>query len=74
LALTAQDLHVINTTMLGFTDIWVFLGFVLAICCSLFCLIYGLINWRKGAVEKDGDYREEIRWEKEEIELIEKLP
>lgn len=60
--------------MLGFTDIWVFLGFVLTILCSLLCLIYGIMNWRKGVGEKDGDYREEIRWEKEEIELIEKLP
>jgi hypothetical protein len=60
--------------MLGFSDIWVFLGYGLTICCTLFCLLYGIFNWRKGVVEKDGDYREEIRWEKEEIELIEKLP
>jgi len=67
-------LDVINTTMLGFSDAWVFLGYALSIFCALFCLIYGIINWRKGVTEKDGDYREEIRWEKEEIELIEKLP
>jgi hypothetical protein len=60
--------------MLGFSDAWVFLGSLLSIFCTLFCLIYGLVNWRKGVDEKDGDYREEIRWEKEEIELIEKLP
>lgn len=72
--MTEQDLRVINTTMLGFNDAWVFLGFTLTMCCTLFCLIYGIINWRKGITEKDGDYREEIRWEKEEIELIEKLP
>lgn len=60
--------------MLGFNDAWVFLGYMLSILCALSCLIYGVINWRRGATEKDGDYREEIRWEKEEIELIEKLP
>ena len=60
--------------MLGFSDPWVFLGYTLTICIALFCLIYGIINWHKGITEKDGDYREEIRWEKEEIELIEKLP
>lgn len=60
--------------MLGFSDTWVFLGYVLTICCFIFCLIYGFMNWHKGIGEKDGDYREEIRWEKEEIELIEKLP
>ena len=60
--------------MLGFSDTWVFLGYTLTMCITLFCLVYGLINWRKGITEKDGDHREEIRWEKEEIELIEKLP
>ena len=60
--------------MLGFADIWVFLGYTMTICSFLFCLIYGIVNWHKGIEEKDGDYREEIRWEKEEIELIEKLP
>ncbi len=60
--------------MLGFNDFWVFLGYILTIIFTLFCLVYGFINWRKGVTEKDGDYREEIRWEKEEIELIEKLP
>jgi hypothetical protein len=60
--------------MLGFADIWVFLGFGLTVLSCLFCLLYGIINWHKGHQEKEGDYREEIRWEKEEIELIEKLP
>jgi hypothetical protein len=60
--------------MLGFNDAWVFLGYTLTMGITLFCLVYGVINWRKGITEKDGDYREEIRWEKEEIELIEKLP
>jgi hypothetical protein len=40
----------------------------------LFCLLYGAMKWNKGYQEKDGDYREEIRWEREEIELIERLP
>ncbi|NLW35191.1 symporter small accessory protein [Syntrophorhabdus aromaticivorans] len=60
--------------MLGFSDLWVFVGYVLTVCCTVFCLIYGIANRHKGITEKDGDYREEIRWEKEEIELIEKLP
>ncbi|OPY80103.1 MAG: hypothetical protein A4E65_01630 [Syntrophorhabdus sp. PtaU1.Bin153] len=60
--------------MLGFDDFWVLASYVLTICCTVFCLIYGFVNWHKGITEKDGDYREEIRWEKEEIELIEKLP
>lgn len=60
--------------MLGFPDIWIFLGYILTPLSALFCIIYGLANWKKGLEEKEGDYREEIRWEREEIELIEKLP
>ena len=60
--------------MLGFSDPWVFMGFSLTIACAVFCVIYGIINWNRGSIEKEGDYREEIQWEREEIELIEKLP
>ncbi len=60
--------------MLGFADIWTALGYVLTVCSVLFCLAYGVVCRHKGSEEKDGDYREEIRWEREEIELIEKLP
>jgi hypothetical protein len=60
--------------MLGISDPWVFLGYGLTIVSCLFCVIYGIFNWHKGLEEKDGDYREELRWEREEIELIEKLP
>lgn len=60
--------------MLGFPDVFIFLGYVLSILAVIFCIVYGITNWHKGAEEKDGDYKEEIRWEKEEIELIERLP
>lgn len=60
--------------MLGFADFWVFAGVAGTLLSFLFCLVYGIVNWRKGIEDKDGDYREEIRWEREEIELIEKLP
>lgn len=32
------------------------------------------MRWNKGYEEKDGDYKAEIQWEREEIELIERLP
>lgn len=60
--------------MFGFPDFPVFAGYALSICSFVFCLVYGIINWYRDPDEKQGDYREEIRWEKEEIELIEKLP
>jgi hypothetical protein len=60
--------------MLGFPDFWIFAGYSLTILAAIFCIVYGIINWHKDLEEKEGDYREEIKWEKEEIELIEKLP
>ncbi|HEY3278122.1 MAG TPA: hypothetical protein VGJ94_16010 [Syntrophorhabdaceae bacterium] len=60
--------------MLGFADIWVVLGYCATLGSVLFCLVYGIVCRHKGTEEKDGDYREEIRWEREEIDLIEKLP
>ena len=60
--------------MTEFADAGVVLAYLMTLLSFLFCLVYGLLNWRKGLEEKDGDYREEIRWEKEEIELIERLP
>lgn len=60
--------------MLGFIDPWIFTGYALTIFSTAFCIIYGVINWHRGVTEKEGDYREEIQWEREEIELIEKLP
>jgi hypothetical protein len=63
-----------NNSMTIFADYGVLLAYVMTLLAFLFCVIYGILNWKKGLEEKDGDYREEIRWEKEEIELIERLP
>ena len=60
--------------MFGSSDVGVFLGYLFTALAFLLCLVYGLIKWRKGYGEKEGDYREEIKWEREEIELIERLP
>jgi len=60
--------------MFRYLDGWVITGFILAISSFLFCLVYALIKWNKGFEEKHGDYRAEIQWEREEIELIERLP
>jgi len=60
--------------MFQYLDFWVSAGFALTVLAFLLCLLYGVMKWNKGYQEKDGDYREEIRWEREEIELIERLP
>jgi hypothetical protein len=60
--------------MLWYLDLWIVAGLLLALLSFLFCLLYGVMRWNKGFEEKRGDYRAEIQWEREEIELIERLP
>ncbi|HVN95655.1 MAG TPA: hypothetical protein VMT62_04435 [Syntrophorhabdaceae bacterium] len=63
-----------NSTMVAYLDFWVAAGLLLALLSFLWCAVYGLIFWNRGYGEKDGDYKAEIEWEHEEIELIERLP
>jgi len=71
--MTSLSMQSINT-MFQYLDAWVVAGFLLAVLFFLFCLLYAVIKWNKGFEEKHGDYRAEIQWEREEIELIERLP
>ena len=71
--MTSLSMQSINT-MFQYLDAWVVAGFLLTVLSFLFCLLYAVIKWNKGFEEKHGDYRAEIQWEREEIELIERLP
>jgi len=37
--------------VLGIPDPWVWGAYLLVILCALLCVVYGLINWNKGAEE-----------------------
>jgi hypothetical protein len=60
--------------MLKYLDFWVVTGLLAALLSFFFCILYAVMRWNKGFEEKHGDYKEEIQWEREEIELIERLP
>ena len=60
--------------MFQYVDGWVAAGLLLALLSFLLCLLYAVMRWNKGLEEKHGDYKAEIQWEREEIELIERLP
>ncbi len=60
--------------MLWYLDLWVTAGLILVFLSFLLCVVYSAIKWNTGFEEKDGDYKAEIEWEREEIELIERLP
>lgn len=57
--------------MLGIQDIWVFLGYMLSILSALACVVYGIINWNKGAEKEKEQVKEELDWEEEEREINE---
>ena len=39
--------------MLGLGDGWVFAAYILCVLSAILCLVYGIINWNKGAEEGD---------------------
>ncbi len=54
--------------MLGIDDPYVLLGYLLCIAAVLLCVIYGLVNWNRGAEDTDAD---DVRWAAEEKEVEE---
>ena len=58
--------------MLGMGDFSIFLVYVLCILSTLACVIYGIINWNKGE-DKPEDIDADMKWEKSEQDISEKL-
>ena len=50
--------------MLGIPDASIWLAYILCILSTAACVIYGLINWNKGADEEPEEILEEKKWEK----------
>jgi hypothetical protein len=59
--------------MLGFADSLTAWGYILSFLATILCIVYGLVNWNKGA-ESEEDYRRSVEWEREEIEVEDRLP
>jgi len=56
--------------MLGIEDKYVALAYLLCLLSTLVCVIYGIINWNRGAAEPQ---KEDIDWAKEEKKVEEEL-
>ena len=56
--------------MLGLGDGWVLAAFLLVIASGILCIVYGILNWNKGAEGLDG---ESEQWKKDEIEIEKSL-
>ncbi len=59
--------------MLGIPDPWVAIPFLLCIASMGLCVVYGVMNWNRGAEVESAEIAEESAWEAEEAELNERL-
>lgn len=50
--------------MLGISDPWIWSAYLLCILSAATCVIYGLLNWNKGAESEVSQIQEESNWEK----------
>lgn len=59
--------------MLGINDPWIWSAYLLCIISAAICVVYGIMNWNKGAEHEKEDIKEEQAWEEEEEEIEEAL-
>ncbi len=54
--------------LLGLSDVWIFLAYLSCILVTAICIIYGLVNWNKGAEKENKQIEEELEWESKDEE------
>ena len=54
--------------MLGLADATIWLAYILCIISAVACVVYGILNWNKGADNEQVQIQEEANWEKAEQE------
>lgn len=59
--------------MLGINDPWILLVYLLCFLSAVACVVYGLVNWNKGAENESAEMKEETKWEQEETQIEENL-
>lgn len=59
--------------VLGIPDFWIWSAFLLCLGSALACVVYGIINWNRGADDESHQIEEETNWQEKEKEVEEKL-
>lgn len=59
--------------LLGLKDPVIFLAYLLTVLSSVGCVVYGVINWNKGAAHETEEIKEEAEWEKDEKKIEDNL-
>lgn len=59
--------------MLGIDDPWISFVYIANILAVLLCVVYGILNWNKGAENENEEIAEEQKWEEDEAKIDEML-
>ncbi len=59
--------------MLGITDPWILIAYLLCILSALACIVYGYLHWNKGGAIESAQISEEETWEEGEAKINETL-
>ncbi len=59
--------------MLGIKDPLIYSVYILCFLSAILCIVYGLVNWNKGAEKEEAEIKEELSWEKKEKEMSKDL-
>ncbi|MDI9618977.1 symporter small accessory protein [Methanothermobacter sp.] len=57
--------------VLGIPDPWVWSAYLLCILVTVFCVLYGIVNWNRGGEDEEEQIMEELQWEEEERKMEE---
>jgi hypothetical protein len=59
--------------MFGIEDPWILTAYLLCFLSAFACIIYGIMNWNKGADKEPDELKEGANWEIKESEIEETL-
>lgn len=59
--------------LLGLSDFWTFLAYILMFIFSGVCIVYGIVNWNKGGELTPEEIEQEKKYMKEELAISEEL-
>jgi len=54
--------------MFGIKSLSILLAYILCILSSIACVVYGVLNWNKGADNEDAQIEEGLEWQKVEAQ------
>lgn len=58
---------------LGISDSGIILAYALSFLSAVACVVYGLVNWNKGAEKEPEQVAEEASWEEKDHEMDDKM-